>query len=512
MAIFYGEQGYYDSVTGQPVVNIGGESGYVWSTVGNETVPGRIVDPSAEAAPAPKGYQSDYVRWGGGAGQPVEYKRPDGTWVSGGAPEHAESASYLQKAFADPQVEQLFKYAYEHPESLNNEQKSFMANPMMGLDSVGQGARWGDLNLFDDKFNSQQAGGLLQTGGSGYLSDADKSAGAAFNFEQSPAEQSKRAEAEGGFGDLLPIIALVGLGIATGGFGLLGAGAGAGSAGALAAADAMAGIGALEFSGGALAGMSAGASGLAAADAMAGIGATEAMGAGSGLISSIGTNAAIGAGKSLVTGGDPLEGAILGGIGGAITGSGMLSDVSGGLIDATGATGVAANAITKGVNAAATGAIGAAAQGGSFGDVLEGGVISGLTSGAGNYVAGTVLPDTNNTVAGGAGGAAAGLTNAILTGGDVGNAVLTGAGAGAAGGLATDLGAGPVTAGAVGAVAGGLIGSAVQQDPVITQPPATTPPATTPTGNFGLSFSDVLPEFIHNPRANMQWGTRLSGA
>lgn len=517
MAIAYGEYGYYDTETGQAIVNAGGEAGNVWQTSGSDVAsPVSYGTGAAPAAPqaaavAPKGYQSEYVRWGGEAGQPVEYKRPDGTWVSGGAPEHAESAAYLQRAFSDPQVEQLFKFAYEHPESLNNEQKSFMANPMLGLDSVGQGARWGNLNLFDDKFNAQQAGGLLQTGGSGYLSDSDKSAGAAFNFEQSPAEQSKRAEADGGFGDLLPMIALAALAIYAGpaAFGAMGGA----EAGALAAADAMAGIGALEFSGGALAATSAGASGLAAADAMAGIGATEAMGAGSGLLSSIGTNAAIGAGKSLVTGGDPLEGAVLGGIGGAISGSGVLGDLSGGLIDATGATGIAANAITKGVNAAATGAISAAAGGGSFSDVLEAGAISGLTSGAGNYVAGTVLPETNNTIAGGAGGAAAGLTNAILTGGDIGNAVLTGAGAGAAGGLATDLGAGPGTAGAVGALAGGLIRSAVQQDPVVTTTPAVTQPvATTPAGDYGLSFSDVLPQFIHNPRADMQWGTRLSGA
>lgn len=511
MAIAYGEYGPYDEATGRPVSNT--EVGLIFSDTG-----GAYVDaPAAAQAPAPKGYQSEYVRWGGEAGQPVEYKRQDGIWVSGGAPEHAESAAYLQRAFADPQVEQLFKYAYEHPEALNTEQKSFMANPVLGLDSVGQGSRWGNLNLFDDKFNAQQAGGLLQAGGSGYLSDADKSAGAAFNFEQSPAEQSKRAEADGGFGDILPMIALAALAIYTGGaaMGAWGAGAaGAGATGTLAAADAMAGIGALEFSGGALAATSAGASGLAAADAMAGIGATEVAGLGSsGLLSSIGTNAAIGAGKSLVTGGDPLEGAVLGGIGGAISGSGMLSDVSGGLIDATGAEGIAANAITKGVNAAATGAISAAAGGGSFSDVLEAGAIRGLTSGAGNYVAGTVLPETNNTIAGGAGGAAAGLTSAILTGGDIGNAVLTGAGAGAAGGLATDLGAGPGTAVAVGALAGGLINSAVQQDPVVTGPQAVTQPvATTPAGNYGLSFSDVLPQFIHNPRADMQWGARLSGA
>lgn len=475
MAIVNSEYGPVDSVTGRPVATT--ESGMFYADTGeaySSLQPGPIATPT--------GYQSEYVRWAGGPGQPVEYKRPDGTWVSGGAPEHAESAAYLQRAFSDPQVEQLFKFAYEHPDSLNNEQTSFMANPVLGLDSVGQGARWGNLNLFDDKFNAQQAGGLLQTGGSGYLSDADKSAGAAFNFEQSPAEQSKRDD-DGGFGDLLPMIALVGIGIATGGFGMFGAGAaGSGAASSLAAADAMAGIGAMEF------------------------------GAGSGLISSIGTNAMIGAGKSLVTGGDPLEGAILGGVGGAISGSGMLGDVSGGLIDATGATGAAATAITKGVNAAATGAIGALANGGSFSDVLSGGVVGGLTSGVGNYAAGTLLPGTNSTVAGGAGGAASGLIQAALTGGDIGSGILTGGLAGAASGLAKDMGAGPVTAGAVGALTGGLIKSAVQQDPVSAAKSFNPPPAisTTPAaGKFGLSFSDIIPQFSNK---KVPWGTRLSGA
>lgn len=300
---------------------------------------------------------------------------------------------------------------------------------------------------------------------------------------------------DGGFGDLLPIIALTALAIATGpaGAGLWGSAAGAGTT---------AGAGLIGT------GMNAGALSIAGQTVGYGttLSGTAGALAGGTLLSSIGTNAAIGAGKSLVTGGDPLEGALIGAVGGA----------AGSAIAGTGASwgleGVAATAVDKGLTAAVTGATGAAVNGGSFGDVLEAGAISGLTSGAGNYVAGTVLPEANNTVAGAAGGAAAGLTNAILTGGDVGNAVLTGAGAGAAGGLATDLGAGPGTAGAVGALAGGLIGSAVQQDPVITQPTATTPATAAPAGNFGLSFSDVLPEFIHNPRADMQWGTRLSGA
>lgn len=249
-----------------------------------------------------------------------------------------------------------------------------------------------------------------------------------------------------------------------------------------------------------------------AASETAAMSAWAAVPAESGLMSNVLTNAAIGAGKSLVTGEDPLKGAILGGVGGAISGSGMLGDVSGGLIDATGATGAAATAITKGVNAAATGAIGALANGGSFSDVLSGGVVGGLTSGVGNYAAGTLLPGTNSTVAGGAGGAASGLIQAALTGGDIGSGILTGGLAGAAGGLAKDMGAGPVTAGAVGALTGGLIKSAVQQDPVSAARNFNPPPmvSTTPSsGKFSLSFSDIIPQFSNK---KVPWGTRLSGA
>lgn len=199
------------------------------------------------SVPTPKGYNSNYVRWSGDAGAPVEYLS-GGKWVSGGAPEHGESASYLQKAFADPQTERLFKFAAENPNKLNNEQRAFMSNPMLGLDSLGQGGRWGALNLFDDKFDPQQAGALLQTGGGGYLSDADKEAGATFNFRESPAEQSKRAEADDGFlglGDLgtLALLAAGGYGLGALG-GLWGGAASAGGIGAaeLAAADSMAGL------------------------------------------------------------------------------------------------------------------------------------------------------------------------------------------------------------------------------------------------------------------------------
>jgi hypothetical protein len=205
-----------------------------------------------------------------------------------------------------------------------------------------------------------------------------------------------------------------------------------------------------------------------------------------------------------------LEGALIGGIGGAIAGSNALSGVSGGLINATGASGSAATAITSGVNAVATGAISSVANGGSFSDALESGVVRGITSGVGSYVGGSVLPDTNSTVSGAAGGGAAGLANAVLTGGDIGNAVLTGAGAGAAGGLATDMGASPAVARAAGALTGGLIGSQVQQDPVTTAP--VVPVASAPVvGDNGLMFSDALPQFTHTPRKDMQWGTRLSG-
>lgn len=440
--------------------------------------------------PAP-GVNTDYLRWNGQAGSPVYYKNAAGAWINGGAPEHSESASYVQRAANDPQVQRLFEINGTNPGALNNEQKSFIWNPMLGMDSFGQGTRWGALDLYDDKFNAQQAGGLMLSGGSQYLSDADKAAGGQFIQDESPAAQSARDDS-GGFGDFLPVLVLAGIGIATGGFGLMGAAA----------------------EGAALTGIEAGV--MTAAEAAAA--ETAAMSAwaaapASGMMESVLTNAAIGAGTSAIRGGDPLVGAITGGIGGAISASGALSDISGGLISSTGAEGAAATAITKGVNAAATGAVGAAINGGSFEDVLASGVTSGLTSAAGNYVSGELRADgSSGTIAGAAGGATAGLTNAVLTGGDIATGLITSGAAGAAAGAASDLGAGPATAGAVGSVVGSVVGSELAPEPM-TPPPVTTtttpPPAAADSGD--LSWGDLTLNYVTQPRADMAWGTRLAG-
>lgn len=446
---------------------------------------------STSPPPAP-GVNTEYLRWNGQAGSPVYYKNAAGAWINGGAPEHGESASYVQRAANDPQVQRLFEMNATNPAALNNEQKSFISNPMLGMDSFGQGVRWGALDLYDDKFNPQQAGGLMLSGGSQYLSDADKAAGGQFIQDESPAAQSARDDT-GGFGDFLPILVLAGIGIATGGFGLMGAAA----------------------EGAALTGIEAGV--MTAAEAAAA--ETAAMSAwaaapASGMMESVLTNAAIGAGTSAIRGGDPLVGAITGGIGGAISASGALSGVSEGLISSTGAEGAAATAITKGVNAAATGAAGAALNGGSFSDVLVSGATSGLTSAAGNYVSGELRADgTSGAVAGGAGGATAGLTNAILTGGDLATGLITSGAAGAAAGAASDAGAGPITAGAVGSIAGSVVGDALTPEPVtptpVTSPGTTTPANTTSSGD--LSWGDLTFNYMATPRADMAWGTRLAG-
>lgn len=220
---------------------------------------GNVVSiPSATDAASVAGIDLPYLKWNGQAGSQVEYLNSDGKWVAGGAPEHAESAGYVQKAVSDPQVQKLFEMNSQGA-SLNNEQQAFFHSPTVGLDSYGQGSRWGAENLFDDKFNPQQAGVLIQTGGTKYLSAADQSAGAQFNQNESPAAQAARNGSGGllggGFGGLL---LSVGLGIMTAGTSL----------------------------------------------------AAE--------LGAIGTGALVGGVSSALTGGDPLKGALLGGFGGAI--------------------------------------------------------------------------------------------------------------------------------------------------------------------------------------------------
>lgn len=179
----------------------------------------------------------------------AQFKNLDGTWSDIGRGEHAESQGYIGSAVSDPNVDKLVAYQRSNPNGLNNEQQSFFSNPIGMLDSYGQGNRWGLQNLFDNQFNPQQAGFLAQTGGRGYLSPSDISSGEAFNFKESAAEQSKRAEADSGFlglGDMgipLALAAMYFTGPA--GAGLWGAEAGAGLA-----AGGMEGLTAADFAGG----------------------------------------------------------------------------------------------------------------------------------------------------------------------------------------------------------------------------------------------------------------------
>jgi hypothetical protein len=82
--------------------------------------------------------------------------------------------------------------------------------------------------LFDNKFNPQQAGALMQTGGGNYLSPSDLASGGNFNFEQSAAEQHKRSGGDDGFGNIATLALLAAGGYGLGSLaGLWGAGAGA---------------------------------------------------------------------------------------------------------------------------------------------------------------------------------------------------------------------------------------------------------------------------------------------
>jgi len=175
----------------------------------------------------------EYIEWGGGAGQPVYYRQPDGTWRNVGAPEHGESAYYVSRAVADPQVDRVLALYNADPSLLNNEQQAFIAGGMVALDSFGQGYRWGYQNLSDNVFDPQQAGALLQTGYARYLSAADVAAGKQFNFEQSPAQQSARDDSGDFLSDIIPIVA-IGAGLYFG----IGAIAGAAAEGAAVAAGA----------------------------------------------------------------------------------------------------------------------------------------------------------------------------------------------------------------------------------------------------------------------------------
>jgi hypothetical protein len=137
----------------------------------------------------------------------LELKNADGSWSYAGTPPHSESMGYVSKAVNDPGVNRLIMLSRTNPKALNNEHKAFMSNPIAGFDTFGQAGRWGKIDLFDNVFSEQQAGALLQTGGSAFLSASDKAAGAAFNERESAAAQSARAG--GGFSFLSAVLLAV---------------------------------------------------------------------------------------------------------------------------------------------------------------------------------------------------------------------------------------------------------------------------------------------------------------
>ena len=167
----------------------------------------------------------DWARVNGGR---IELKNADGTWSASGTPEHAESMSYVQNAANSPEVDKLIAYARSGG-TLNPEQQAFMANPLLGMDSYGQGnMRWGGaLNLFDNQFSPQQAGGLSISGLSQYLTPEQLAAGQQFVQQESPAAQSARDDS-GGFG--LMELAMLAAAVYSGGAALGAWGAGAGAA------------------------------------------------------------------------------------------------------------------------------------------------------------------------------------------------------------------------------------------------------------------------------------------
>ena len=180
----------------------------------------------------------DWARFNNGQ---IELKNTDGSWSAAGTPEHSESAGYVTTAANSPEVDKLIAYARSGG-TLNPEQQAFLANPLLGMDSYGQGSRWGgSLNLFDNQFSPQQAGALSISGLSSYLTPEQLAAGQQFVQQESPAAQSARDDDGGLFGGDLGKLAMLAAAIYTGGAagGLWG---GLGEGAALAAGDAMAGL------------------------------------------------------------------------------------------------------------------------------------------------------------------------------------------------------------------------------------------------------------------------------
>ena len=217
---------------------------------------------------------------------------------------------------------------------------------------------------------------------------------------------------------------------------------------------------------------------------------------GNSLINTVANGAVRGAATSLVTGGDPLKGAIGGGVG-----AGIGSTITGtGVVDAA-----ARGAVSGGVNAAV--------NGGGFGDILQAAGIGGAASGAGTFAT-TLLPnDTPPVVKDIVGGGVGGATGAGLRGGNVLAGAATGAAAGATTGILTRNGVDPDLANAAGGVVGQTVGQSVGGDsPAIPNPSTPTNPPITPAMDFNFSFGSLLDGLPQFKNLRPEWGMRLAGA
>lgn len=216
--------------------------------------------------------------------------------------------------------------------------------------------------------------------------------------------------------------------------------------------------------------------------------------------STLAAGAVIGAGSSLLTGGDPLRGALTGG---------LTAGVGFGVGDAL--KGTALSAATKyAIVGAASGATSSLVNGGSFGDVLLGAA----SGGAGGYVNNVVgawaaAQGLNNVVAGGLRGAATGATMSAVAGHDIGNGAMIGGVSGAVGGMFDD----PVDQSGAAKFTKGLINTAVNSVPNV---PAIRPAGTKPSTEKAAtptavpSFGSLTPNNLKftQPTRNMGWANR----
>lgn len=435
-----------------------------------------------------------------GAGAPHQYdyqkKGSDGSWNWVDPGEHYEGETYFWAGVNSPAY--LNALAAEKAGEATALDKARLSAP----EAVGQAITRSEQSLTggsneDDLRQELAFYGKAPAGTEALYTPEMQSAISSQITNSTPAAQSARAEADsGGFGDLLPLAALIAVGIATGGFGLAGEAAVAGGAESLAAADAMAGIGATEF----------GAAGAAAASGITGNAALDSYLTNGGALKS----GLINAGGQLLTTGEIDPGKLLTGV------------VSGGL-NAYGNTLVSDlgldPSIAKGLTAAAVGTGMGVLQGQDLDKALTGGLINGVATGVGNAVGTTVrdnmidsqLADAaaqNNTVIDGEQAFAENPVEPVQP-----VTVDTGS-TGGFSDLVSDL-VSPNTAGTIagtiaGNVTGGLLTDAAtgsQQQAPIVDVSAADPVA------VGVSFRNVVPQNVIDADRTTDWtGTRLMDA